>query len=63
MKKLISKVVLCSDWVKIGVGIAIIIIALLLSGCSTVKGLGQFVGGIGDDTVGLSDAIKNEIRK
>ena len=41
----------------------LIIAVLLLQGCSTVRGLGQLAQGIGKDTVGLSDAVKNEIAK
>ena len=63
MKKLMNKAVLCSDWFKIGVGVSIIAVGLLLPGCSTVKGMGQFMAGVSDDTIGLSNAIKNEIAK
>ena len=43
--------------------IVVLVLAILLQGCSTVRGLGQLVAGIGDDTIGLSDAIKKEIGK
>ena len=45
----------------------VLIIALLsvfaLSGCSTIKGLGHLVSGVGDDVAGLSDAVKKEIQE
>ena len=36
---------------------------LFVAGCSTVKGFGALVGGVGDDIGGLSDAVKAEIGK
>ena len=43
--------------------LAVLVLASLLQGCSTVKGIGHLMAGIGDDTIGLSDAIKTEIGK
>ena len=41
----------------------VLLMAMALQGCSTVRGLGQFMSGVGDDTIGLSNAIKNEVGK
>ncbi len=59
MKNLLSKAVLCSDWIKIGVGVSLIVFGLFLPGCGTVKGFGKAIGhvcqGIGDIGEGLEN--------
>ena len=60
MRKLISKAVLCSDWAKIGFGVALIVIGLMLPGCGTISGVGNLLNGIGSDLQNASTGYSKE---